>query len=275
MKRNILAIGGDLRLYHAVNSFCEKGFNALWQSLENGAENLSEEIEKASILLLPVPVSGDGKSINAPFRKERVLLSDIEKNSLGEKIIFGGKIPDGIFSGNVFDFAEREDFAMQNAVPTAEGALEIAMRETQHTISGSNVLVLGFGRIGKMLCKMFSGVGAYVCATARKPQDIALIKAYGYKSAQTFETDKIIKDFDIIINTVPSVVIEKDALLKTKKEALIIDTASKPGGIDMKSASELGIKVITALSLPGKVAPKTSGEIIAETVCTILNETGV
>ncbi len=274
MKNSILVIGGDSRLFYAAEELIKNGFNVKRCAAEGCEGYTPEKVKEAGVLLLPVPVS-NGENINAPFCKEAISLLQVAKAAGKEKMILGGKIPKGVFSGTVIDYAEREDFAVLNAVPTAEGALEIAMRETDITVAGSRVLIVGFGRIGKMLCKMFSGVGAAVCATARKPQDIALIKAFGYESAKTAEIGNIISGFDIIINTVPQMVINKECLEKSKKGALFIDTASKPGGIDMNFAEKLGIKALWALSLPGKVAPRTSGKIICDTVLNILSETGV
>lgn len=275
MKNSVLILGGDLRLLYAADALRKAGFKIESCVYTESFTNLYDKIKKADILLLPPPVSSDGESLNAPFCIEKILLSDIEKAAGSEKIIIGGKIPEGVFSGRVIDYIEREDFAILNAVPTAEGALEIAMRESEITISGSKTLVVGFGRIGKMLCKMFSGVGAKVCATARKPEDIALINAMGYDSLKTCDVHKTISDYDIIINTVPCEVIGYKAISRIKMGAVLIDTASKPGGVDMTAANEFGVKVIWALSLPGKVAPKTAGKIICDTVLNIISETGV
>jgi len=43
-------------------------------------------------------------------------------------------------------------------------------------------------------------------------------------------------------------------------------------GVNLDVAQSLGFKVIHALSLPGKVAPKTAGNIIGETILNILQE---
>lgn len=279
MKNSIFVIGGDLRLSYAAQSLMKAGYSTYHMGCiemeEKSVQTLKEGIEKCDIILLGVPVSCDNISVNAPFYDDKILISDIAALAEDKKIIFGGKIPEGVFCGKVFDYALRDDFAMLNAVPTAEGALEIAMRETNITIAGSRVLVIGYGRIGKIVCKMFSGVGASVCATARKSYDIALINAYGYQSAKTADIEDIISGFDIIVNTVPERVISDEALLRLKKDALIIDTASKPGGLDIIRAQSLGVNVVWALSLPGKVAPCTSGKIICNTVINILKETGV
>ena len=158
-----------------------------------------------------------------------------------------------------------------NAVPTAEGAIEIAIREYSGTVNGSKCLITGYGRIGKVLAQMLKGMGAEVYVSARRKESLAWIKLNGYTA---IEHNNIINsgDFDIIFNTVPSMILDSKIMAKIAVNALIIDLASLPGGVDFDSAKRMGIKTIHALSLPGKVAPKTSGEIIKNTIFNILEE---
>ena len=75
-----------------------------------------------------------------------------------------------------------------------------------------------------------------------------------------------------VFNTVPSIVIGKNELANARKDTLFIDLASKPGGIDFEEARLCGVDTIWSLSLPGKVAPVTAGNIIKETIINILNQ---
>lgn len=159
-----------------------------------------------------------------------------------------------------------------NAVPTAEGAIEIAMTETPITIHGSKCLVTGYGKIGKILSKMLCGLGAQTYVEARKYADLAMIEGHGYEPLALGELKSRIGEFDIIFNTVPAMIFDENILKNVKKDALIIDLASKPGGVDFEAAKELGVRVIWALSLPGKVAPTTSGAIIKDTIMNMLKE---
>lgn len=172
----------------------------------------------------------------------------------------------------VIDLLKREELAVLNTISTAEGAIQIAMEETSRTIHGSNVLVMGFGRIGKILAKMLNGIGAKVYCEARKNEDFAWIKAYGYNLVPLKNLKNEISKFDIIINTIPSMILTREYLERVNKEALLIDVASMPGGVDNIVAKELGIRTILALSLPGKVAPITSAEFIKDTFYNILEE---
>lgn len=162
-----------------------------------------------------------------------------------------------------------------NAIPTAEGAIEIAISETPVTIHGSKCLVLGYGKIGKILTKDLYGMGAITYAAARKYADLAMIEGHGYEPLQMSTLKGRINEFDIIFNTVPALILDDEVLSKVQKDALIIDLASKPGGVDFEAAKKYGLRVIWALSLPGKVAPITSGAIIKDTIMNIINELGV
>ena len=173
---------------------------------------------------------------------------------------------------DVIDLLKREELVVLNTISTAEGAIQIAMEETIKTIYGSKILVLGYGKVGKILANMLKGIGANVYCEARKNVDLAWIKAYGYVPIHLSELEKYLSEFDIIINTIPTLILDKQRLERVKKECLIIDLASNPGGVDKGEAKKMGIKTIWALSLPGKVAPLTSAEFIKDTIYNVLKE---
>lgn len=166
----------------------------------------------------------------------------------------------------VVDILEQEELAVLNAISTSEGAIQIAMEETKRTLHGSNILILGFGRIGKVLASMLKGIGGNVYCEARKEEDLAWIKAYAYIPVDLKELKEKLNQFDIIFNTIPELVLAKEELNEIEEECIIIDLASYPGGVDKEEAKRREIKVISALSLPGKVAPYTSAEFIKETL---------
>jgi len=158
-----------------------------------------------------------------------------------------------------------------NAVATAEGALEIAMKTFEGTINGARCLVCGFGRIGKALTSMLRALGADVYTSARKASDLAWIDLSGAKAVRTDELYKL-ENFDIIFNTIPAEIFTPVMLAKIAMRAVLIDLASGKGGVDKYAAERLGITYIHALSLPGKATPKTAGEIIKNTIYHILEE---
>ncbi|MBJ8192724.1 dipicolinate synthase subunit A, partial [Bacillus cereus] len=80
------------------------------------------------------------------------------------------------------------------------------------------------------------------------------------------------KGVDLIFNTIPSMIITAQILSKLPLSTVIIDLASAPGGCDFRYAEKRGIKAVLAPGLPGIVAPKTAGAIIANTLVQLLME---
>lgn len=257
MKMNISVIGGDLRQLTLATLLKQDGYTVKIAGFDKGPGNsnkTADNIWDSDILIFPIPVSHDGIYVNAPY-SEKPILIEPEKFS-GSKLILGGNISEktaGIFDNakvRYIDYLKREELMIKNAIPTAEGALEIALAETPITLYKSNCLVVGYGRIGKVLSKILKGMGANVTVSARKCSDLAWISAHGYNQIHSKELSKSISQFDVIFNTVPAMILDKSALQNVKPDSLIIDLASKPGGVDFATAKDLGLKVIWSLGLP-------------------------
>lgn len=285
----IAFIGGDQRQIRVINQMSKAGAkirvfgfgeNSRKEFDENieFAESIDELSDKYRAIILPLPYSTDGENINTAFDVRKLSLSNVLKIIRPKSCILAGRCDEKLRTLAqvcdiiLVDYFEREELMVFNAVPTAEGAIQIAMEETAHTINNSECLVIGNGRISKILCKMLLGLGAKVTISARKYGDLAYAQTFGYSAVPIWELQSIIDEFDIIFNTVPALILDRRMLSKIRKNSLVIDLASKPGGVDFESAKELGIKVIWALSLPGKVAPDTAGDIIADTILNILDE---
>lgn len=284
MIKNIAIIGGDLRIVKLASMLKKENYNVKTYALEKAQElidtkanSLKECVKDADIVLGPLPLSSSGEFVNTPFSEQKVQIEELI-NEIGGKTFIAGSIKQEVYEIaeekdiTVLDIIKREELAVLNAISTAEGAIQIAINETPKNLHGNNVLVLGFGRIGKVLSKMLDGIGARVACEARKTTDLAWIKAYGYEPINLIELKENLNRFDIIINTIPYVVLNKDMLEKVREDALIIDLASAPGGVDKQAVKELGIKFNWALSLPGKVSPITSAEFMKETLLNMFKE---
>ena len=286
--QKIAVIGGDLRMVKLVEMLAKDDFEVYTYALEK-AESLSkienvkeqasmqEALQEVEIVIGPIPLSSNNISINTPFSEENVTIEALAQ-ALEGKVFIAGNMKSEIYeytkekNVKMIDLLNREELVVLNTISTAEGAIQIAMEETNATIHGSNVLVMGYGRVGKIVAHMLKGIGANVYCEARKNVDLAWIKAYGYVPIRLNELDGTLKNYDIVINTIPSMVLDAKRLKNLKKECLIIDLASNPGGVDRVASKKEGIKTIWALSLPGKVAPLTSAEFIRDTIYNILKE---
>ncbi|MDA8344099.1 MAG: dipicolinate synthase subunit DpsA [Thermaerobacter sp.] len=167
------------------------------------------------------------------------------------------------------EFRETDEFAWRNAVPTAEGALEMALRLTDHTLHGSRCLVLGFGRSGSVLARTLHGLGARVAVLARDGVDLARSYALDIPAQPLSELRNAASDADVVFNTIPAVVLREDVLQRMHRGAVVVDIASAPGGTDFAAARRLGISAHLAPGLPGITAPRTAGRIVADTVLSL------
>ena len=174
----------------------------------------------------------------------------------------------------LIDYFLRPELECLNAVPTAEGCLELLLRLRERTIWESDFLVLGYGRVGRAVARRLSLLGGRVTVAARSPEQRANARCAGCRAAPLAALDSLLPDFDAVINTIPAPVLPRALLQKLPAGALIIDLASLPGGTDFAAAEELGLHAEHALALPGRCAPQTAGALIAQTVLTILEERG-
>ena len=172
----------------------------------------------------------------------------------------------------VFDYFEREELAVNNAVPTAQGVIKIAMENMKITVHGAQCAVTGYGRTAKVLADMLAALGAHVTVAARKCSDLAWARTGGLNAVNISELMKTAPELDLLVNTVPSLVLDCKTLSALRRDCLVIDIASAPYGTDFACARELGLNVIVPGSLPGKTAPKTAGELIADAILNIIKE---
>lgn len=281
-------IGGDLRIVYLARMLSEDGYNVYTYGLEKqeilkNVENVfmctdeKECTNKSNVIISSVPICEDKENIKAPYSKKSIKIKDIEK-LLTNKTFFAGSIPKNFGmtdKSNIIDIMKCEELAVLNSISTAEGAIQIAMEETNHTLHDSNILILGFGRIGKVLAKMLNAIGANVYCEARKNEDLAWIKTYGYNVVKLSNLNENLKNKDIIINTIPSIILNEEKLKLLDKNSLVIDLASKPGGVDYEKVSNIGVKVIWALALPGKVAPYSAAKAIKKTIYNEITERNI
>ncbi len=286
MHRTFGILGGDGRFGTVADLLSVKG-NAVWVwglnhktdiGRASHAEHLAGAVESADVIVLPIPALSSEGILNIPLSEEKIDITDVLKMMGKGSVLAGGLLPIWLTEKaenrgiSVIDYGKREDFIVANAVPTAEGAIGIALRELKQTLWDSNCMVLGFGRIGKILSQRLSSLCKDLTVVARKPLDISIAKALGYSAVTYRGWGAALKKADVIFNTVPSEVLTADALNGVKSTALIVDLASKPGGTDFKAAEQKGIKTVWALSLPGKCAPQSAGRIITESICNGLLE---
>lgn len=278
--RNIVIIGGDKRQRYLKDYLTEIGYNISSYGLfdwDDDTDKLKSMIGEDSAIILPLPATRNDKTIVMPFSKREIsidrLMSLLGKNN----IVFGGIIKGELLSRlretdiPFVDYYDNE-FIEKNAVLTAFGALKILLEHIDFALPLGKYAITGYGRVAKETASLLTSLSCDVTVFARNSsqRDDAMIK--GCKAEPLTQLPLQSGKFDIVINTVPSNVINEDAICNMKKNCKIIELASAPYGLDFDMARNHSIDVVKAFSLPGKYTPKTAGEIIGKKVCNTLHK---
>lgn len=291
MIKNIGILGGDERIINMAKILLKDGFNVHIYGIDEeylnefeldcSVDSLEKLVQSCEIVVGPIPLSQDDKFIFTPLFKDKIeveslikLLSIKRLQLIASVLKQNTKRLCELYNVKYYDLYEREELAILNAIPTVEGCVMIAIEKIPITLHSSHILILGFGRIGKLLAKTLKAFESNLYVAARKIPDLTWIKALGYFPVHLEQLKNCIGKMDLIINTIPAPILGEMVLDNVKKDSLIIDLASKPGGVDFEYAKSIGIRAIHALSLPGKVAPKTSAEYLIEALYNTFDEMG-
>lgn len=285
-KYDFAVIGGDARQWYLTEYLIKKGYSVITYAIaplskdkrSDTASSLEEAVLQAFNIIGPIPFTKDGNTIYSQTVKSDLNIETL-KNLLGKGCLFAaGNIPETICEKlctdgvSYFDFMKEEEVAIFNSIATAEGAISEALLRNPSNLHGSNCLVLGFGRCAKTLAQKLKNLcsNTTVCARSKAAQVSAY--AQGFDSVDFLTLPSIIKKYNYIFNTVPSVVISRKELECMDKDTTIIDIASAPGGVDYKAAKELGINAYLCLGLPGKYSPKSSAEALVKALLSYIKE---
>jgi len=283
--RNFAVVGGDkrnvalaemlFRLGHKVKMY---GFINYERETPMQCKNIYEAISGAEYVIGPIPCAHNGGVLNAPFHNAPIMAEDLFRLIKPSQTLIAGYIKPETFAlakkygVNIIDMLCREELLVQNAIPTAEGAIKIAIEETDITLHGNNMLVIGYGRIGAVLSGMLRGMGAVVSAVVNSGRAAALAKSCGHRAIKFADMEGQLREADVIFNTVPKILLDKRNMKHIRANTLIVDLASPPYGVDVNDARDFGLKVLFTNSLPGKIAPVTAAGYILETVNHIISE---
>ena len=285
--KSVLFVGGDARHLEMMEQLILADADVYAIGFEGAKDQLSdvnfihaEQVYKQELSAVVLPITGldqDGYA-EAHYAEESPHLTKDWFNELPDDcFLFTGIMTPYLkeleaFKGMIVPLFERDDVAIYNSIPTAEGTLMLAIQYTDFTIHDSNIMILGFGRVGKTLVHSFKGLGANVSVSSRSTIDLARIFEYNCKPIPLEQLDVNLQDCNLLINTIPDVVVTPTIIRALPENSMIIDLASKPGGVDCRYSKRIGVKEIQAQGLPGIVAPKSAGKILAHVVHHILNE---
>ena len=277
-RRNLWLVGGDERQAILAGLLAEDGHRVQVYGMERHlcCEPGLDGIGQADCVIFPLPAVDGKGNLHMPLSQREVPAGEVlARLCAGQQLLAGKGTPwlramaesRGLVYG---DYFEREELALRNAIPTAEGAIRIAMEALPVTLHGTRVLILGFGRLGMALGPRLCGLGAQVTVAARRQEQRAMAAVLNLAAEPVEGLKEWIHSYDLVINTVPAVVLGVEELAAMKEGAVVIELASLPGGVDGESASALGVKVIRAPGLPGKEAPLTAARCLRDTVYSMM-----
>lgn len=234
---------------------------------------VEEACKDAEVVILPLPGTTSDGTIRAVYAEDNLILTEkamgsISKNALA---IIGSARPflkewSEKYGFHLMEVIDMDEIAILNSIPTAEGAIQIAMQETTSTIHGSQSCIIGFGRVGITLARTLKALGSDVTVVARNEGQLARAYEMGCRRAGFHDLREIMNTTNMVFNTVPQMVLDKEIIRYANPDVLIIDLATQPGGTDFEAANNFGLKAILAPGLPGKVAPAFAGKILADVI---------
>lgn len=286
--RHIVILGGDARQIEVINKLVALdarlslvGFDQLDRNFNGAIKVNMDEVQADAVDSLILPVSGTDKKgfVETTFSNENVqLTAEWLKKTPEHCTIYSGISTDyldkaAVEAGrSVVRLFERDDVAIYNSIPTVEGTLMMVIQNTDITIHNAQVMILGLGRTGMSLTRAFHALGAHVKVGDRHPEHLARAQEMGVQTFYLTDLENQVQDNEICINTIPALVLTSKVLSRMPSGSFILDVASLPGGTDFRYAKKRGIKAMITPGLPGLVAPKTAGRIIANVMAELLLE---
>lgn len=281
---SLAAIGGDLRQLAVAREFARQGARVRTYALPESPDlhacaALRDALDGAAVVILPITgVAPDGRVVTMSAQPEVWLDDEFWASLAAGALVATGSLPPDLKARaaaggyRILEYAENDEIAILNSIPTAEGALQLAMEGLPITIHGSRTIVLGLGRVGLTVARLFKAVGAEVWVAADRAALRARAVELGCRALILADLPRIIGEADLIINTIPAPVLPERLVAMTKPSVYIIDLASAPGGVDFQAAGALARRAVLALGLPGKVAPESAGRILASTLPAIIQQ---
>lgn len=279
----VAMLGGDAREMTLARALAERGAAVKTLGIPADGENIiacslpEECLNGANALVLPVPGVKESMRLHAAYLenppeitgellallpKDTPVLVGMAREPLRRLVKQAGL--------RLVELMQMEEVAILNSIPSAEGAVQMAMEKMPVTIHGSRCLVFGFGRTAQTLAQLLDAMCAQTTVAARNPAQLARAEAMGLHTIHLSELSTCLRQLDVIFNTIPAPVITGSVLQQLTPATLIIDLASAPGGTDFTAAARLGIEALLAPGLPGKVAPRTAGLLLARVVPRVL-----
>ncbi|PXV95497.1 dipicolinate synthase subunit A [Lachnotalea glycerini] len=279
MSNHVAVIGGDKRQFYMCKLLSEDNImvDSFGVDMKEAvldvtiAESIEQIMELCDVIIGPIPFSRDGIHFFSNVNPN-IALNEFNRFIRSNHIIIGGNMNDKIIdrvkeqNGRYFDFMKEDSIAVKNAIATAEGTIAEAIKLSDINLYESKCLILGYGRCAKALAARLKSLGANVTIAARNREQRLLARNESLEAINLKDIHIKLPEFDFIFNSIPAMILTAQWLQLCKQEAVIVDIASKPGGTDFEECKRLGLKATLSLGLPGKYSPRTSAEILIQSI---------
>lgn len=260
-------ISGDKRNIYLAEKLTQNGHDVtLYGFDKNNIQNthsLKEVIDKHNYIICPIPFTRDNITLNTPLSTETITLNDFLNLVDSSKTVFTGALNTTYGADkNIIDIYAKKAVKDASTIATVEGAIKIAIENTDTSLFGSNILIIGYGEIGSYLAKSLRHLGVNVTIVTRSDDSVKKAIDDGFNSYKNDLLDEHISNKHVIINTAEKIQLNEKNLGLVDKETIYIELASLPFGIDYEDSIKFNIKVVYGLSLPGIVSPKTISNVI-------------
>jgi dipicolinate synthase subunit A len=283
----VAVVGGDIRMLEHMRLARLAGAKVQHYGSVPGAEeaagqpqaaSLADAVNAARIISCPIPGLGADDELYAKYTTEKLrLTTEVLGGAAHGAMLFTCYSTPRMdewaraTSVKIIPYGADDALSILHAVPTAEGAIRIAIENTDETLLGMDVLCIGLGRVGVSVAQAFEGMRSRVSVAARNPVQLARACAMNMIAIDLRNLKSQIGNFGLIVSSAASRVLEKDLLALTRPDVLIIDLCSPPGSVDFESAKALGRKTIWARALAGR-APRRAGRDEWQVLMRILRE---
>ncbi|MBE5800186.1 MAG: hypothetical protein E7321_09610 [Clostridiales bacterium] len=258
----LIAFGGDARMLGALDAAKKAGWETTYIC---GEADMTQDIAVADAVLLPWPHSfQDDLLCGTQLSRTRVL----ESLPTCTLLLHGGGVQaqELTMAEHAMNPAQDEVFLRANARLTAEGAIHRAMERPGRALLGDTVLITGFGRIAQELAVRLVAMGSFVIVCARNEQQMRRAHEIGAHPVPLGQAASACRQADVIMNTVPAHVLGKNELDKIRQDALVVELASPPYGMNVELARHMGLSVLIEGGLPGRYAPMNAGAALFDVI---------
>lgn len=261
-KENFLILGTDVKMNACQRVLEQQGYYAECKD----EKEFQDSFEDYDCIILPCPTISHSFITDTTMSFERILelISD-------NQTLFYANADNVNFAKNAYSYYYNENFLEENSLLTAQGVLRLILENISVDLRFLDIAILGFGRCGKSITKLLSHLDGNISVFSRKNFSDDSQRGNKIKFISIYECEKLLKEYDVIINTIPFNVIAEDTV-KLFSNTIYIEVASAPYGFDIYNNDTSAFNFILASGLPGKYTPVSAGENIANTVLEILKE---